>query len=285
MDEALASARLLIDARLSASVHDLPAGAVRDAMAHALVGGKRLRGFLVIAGARLHGLRGEHGAAAGAAIEALHAYSLVHDDLPCMDDDDLRRGRPTVHVAFGETTAVLAGDALQSLAFQLLAREDAGNAEARLELVSSLAHAAGAAGMVLGQMHDIEAEGRALSLEETDAMQALKTGALFEWSGRAGAVLAGADPAPMERYARALGRAFQIADDLIDATGDAEAAGKRTGKDADAGKATLVEHLGIDGARARAEALEAEAVEALAGYGREADPLRQLAARVVRRDG
>ena len=285
LEERLASARLLIEARLLAAIQDLPDSPVRGAMRHALMGGKRLRGFLVIEGARLHGLTAEHAASAAAAIEAMHAYSLVHDDLPCMDDDDMRRGRPSVHAAFGETVAVLAGDALQTLSFGLLARDDAGSAQARLAMIAEMARAAGAAGMVLGQMRDIEAEGREMSLEETEGMQAAKTGALFVWSARAGAHVAGADPAPLEGYARALGLAFQIADDLIDATGDEAAAGKRTGKDAEAGKATFVGHLGVDGARARAEALAGEAQDALAGYGEAAATLRALALKVVRRDG
>ena len=275
LEERLASARLLIEARLLAAIQDLPDSPVRGAMRHALMGGKRLRGFLVIEGARLHGLTAEHAASAAAAIEAMHAYSLVHDDLPCMDDDDMRRGRPSVHAAFGETVAVLAGDALQTLSFGLLARDDAGSAQARLAMIAEMARAAGAAGMVLGQMRDIEAEGRDMTLAETEAMQA----------GKTGAHVAGADPAPLEGYARALGLAFQIADDLIDATGDEAAAGKRTGKDAEAGKATFVGHLGVDGARARAEALAGEAQDALAGYGEAAATLRALALKVVRRDG
>ena len=285
MEDALARARLLIEARLAASVQDLPESPVKEAMKHALAGGKRLRGFLVVEGARLHGLRAHDAACAAAAIEAMHAYSLVHDDLPCMHDDDLRRGRPTVHVAFGEATAVLAGDALQALAFQLLSRDDAGPPEARLALVADLARAAGAGGMVLGQSLDLAAEEGGATLGQIEAMQAAKTGALFVWSARAGAVIAGADAAPLERYASALGLAFQIADDLIDATGDEAAAGKRTGKDAGRGKATFVEHLGVEGARARAEALAQEARGALEGYGEEADALRALALRAVRRDG
>ena len=258
---------------------------VHHAMRHALSGGKRLRGFLVIEGAALHDL--DHASMAAAAIEALHAYSLVHDDLPCMDDDDLRRGQPTLHVKWDEATAVLAGDALQTLAFELLSAEGCSPDPAiRSALVASLAKAAGQQGMVLGQALDIAAESAetTLDLAAITALQAGKTGALIEWSGRAGAVLAGADPAPLGAYAKALGLAFQIADDLLDVTGDAEATGKRVGKDAEAGKATFVSVLGVDGARAKAQALVDQACDALAPYGARADILRDCARFVVSRD-
>ncbi|RVT82081.1 polyprenyl synthetase family protein [Rhodobacteraceae bacterium CCMM004] len=260
---------------------------VHAAMRHAVSGGKRLRGFLVIEGAALFELAPERAATAAAAIEALHAYSLVHDDLPCMDDDDLRRGQPTVHVRWDEATAVLAGDALQSLAFELLAdpscHPDPG---VRADLTLRLARAAGAQGMVLGQALDIAAETAEtpLDLDGIAALQAGKTGALIAWSGAAGALLASADPAPLELYARRLGLAFQIADDLMDAQGDEARAGKRLRKDAAAGKATFVSLLGAEGARARADALVTEAQAALDGYGARAGTLRDLAAYVVRRD-
>ncbi|PZX11833.1 farnesyl diphosphate synthase [Palleronia aestuarii] len=258
---------------------------VHDAMRHALSGGKRLRGFLVIEGAALCG--GPDGLEAAAAIEALHAYSLVHDDLPSMDDDALRRGQPTVHVKWDEATAVLAGDALQTLAFELLAAPECHpDPGVRVALVASLARAAGAEGMVLGQALDIAAESAVapLDLAAVEALQAGKTGALIEWSGRAGAVLAGADPAPLGAYARALGRAFQIADDLLDAHGDAAAMGKRAGKDAAAGKATFVSLLGVDDARGRAHALVEEACDALSPYGSRAETLRDCARFVLERD-
>lgn len=258
---------------------------VHHAMRHALVGGKRLRGFLVIEGARLHGVA--DAVTAAAAIEALHAYSLVHDDLPCMDDDDLRRGRPTVHVAWDEATAVLAGDALQTLAFDLLSSPACHPDPAvRIALVSSLAMAAGQRGMVLGQALDIAAGTRAapLDLAAIERLQAGKTGALIEWSGAAGAILGGGDPGPLAAYARALGLAFQIADDLLDLEGDAGLAGKRVGKDDAAGKATFVSLLGRDGALARAETLVEEACEALAPYGATAEILRDCARFVVARD-
>ena len=276
-----------IAVRLDAAIGALPSGRVRDAMAHALRGGKRIRGFLVMEGARLHGVAAGVAVTAAAAVEALHAYSLVHDDLPCMDDDDLRRGAPTVHVAWDEATAVLAGDALQSMAFELLAGEGCHPDPAvRADLTLALARAAGASGMVHGQALDIAAETAAepLGLSEIEALQAAKTGALIEWAGTAGARLARADPEPLRGYARALGLAFQIADDILDVEGDAEAAGKRLGKDARAGKATFVSLLGLEGARARAQALVEDACGFLLRYGEEAAGLRALAAHVVTRD-
>ena len=281
---ALAAAGAALDARLAAALDALPESDVRDAMRHAVQGGKRMRGFLVMEGARLHGV--EDAATAGAAVEALHAYSLVHDDLPAMDDDALRRGQPTVHVRWDEATAILAGDALQTLAFELLADPSCHPDPAvRIALVAGLAGAAGAGGMVLGQALDIAAEtGPPLALDAMAAMQAAKTGALIEWAGCAGAVLAGADPAPLRAYARALGQAFQIADDLIDVAGDAGAAGKAVGKDAAAGKATYIGHMGEDGARAEARRLADAAADALAPYGAGADMLRALARYTVERD-
>lgn len=258
---------------------------VVQAMRYALNGGKRLRAFLVLESARLHGAAPEAAVAVAAGVEALHAYSLVHDDLPCMDDDDLRRGQPTVHVKWDEATAVLAGDALQTLAFDLIAAAPA-PAEARIALVAGLAKASGAQGMVLGQAQDIAAEtaGRPLTLAEITDLQANKTGALIRFSAEAGAVLAGADSARMTAYATALGLAFQIADDILDVTGSAETAGKRVGKDAAAGKATFVSLLGLSAAQARAEALVAEAEAALAPYGPAADNLRAAARFVIARD-
>ena len=285
-ESGLTAAAGLIEARLMQAVAALPESGVRDAMAHALTGGKRLRGYLVIEGAGLFGVPAAQAVEAAAAIEALHAYSLVHDDLPCMDDDDLRRGRPTVHRAWDEATAVLAGDALQTLAFQLLSDPAcAPDPAVRVALISRLARAAGAEGMVLGQALDIAAETAAepLTLEAITELQAGKTGALIRWSAEAGAILAQADPAPLGRYAGALGLAFQIADDILDVTGDAALAGKRLQKDADRGKATFVSLLGLEAARARADALVAEACDALSPYGARAEPLRQAARFVVAR--
>ena len=223
---------------------------------------------------------------AAAAIEAVHAYSLVHDDLPAMDDDSLRRGQPTVHVKWDEATAVLVGDALQALAFGLLARDDAApTPQARLDLLATLAHAAGASGMVLGQALDIAAETAPtpLTLDQITRLQAGKTGALITWSACAGARMAGADTGPLAAYAGALGLAFQIADDILDAEGDPALAGKRLQKDEAAGKATFVSLLGLDGAKARARDLVAQAQAALDPYGAQADVLRQAAQFVIAR--
>jgi len=261
---------------------------VTRAMRYACAGGKRLRAFLVMEAGRLFGVEDARSVWAAAAVEAVHAYSLVHDDLPCMDDDDLRRGRPTVHVKWDEATAVLAGDALQSLAFALLCRDEMGAGPAlRLELVRSLARAAGAAGMVLGQAQDIAAETAParLTLAQITALQANKTGALIGWSAEAGALLGGVDPTAMRLYSRALGLAFQIADDILDVEGDVAATGKRVGKDAAAGKATFVSLLGLEGARARAAALVEEAEAALAPYGERAQTLREAARFVISREG
>ncbi len=263
---------------------DLP---VVQAMRYATSGGKRLRGFLVLETARLHKVDAARALYPAAAVEMLHAYSLVHDDLPCMDDDDLRRGQPTVHVKWNQATAVLAGDALQTLAFETLTRtEVSGDPLVRLELVATLARASGAQGMVLGQALDIAAETapHPLTLPEITHLQDGKTGALIRWSAEAGAVMAGADVTPMRDYATALGLAFQIADDILDVEGDAAKAGKRLGKDADAGKATFVSLLGLEGAKVRAAELVDQAQAALEPFGTKADTLRQAARFVIARD-
>ena len=260
---------------------------VAQGMRYATNGGKRLRGFLVMSSAQLFEDPREGHLLAAAAIECIHAYSLVHDDLPCMDDDDLRRGQPTVHRRWDEATAVLVGDALQTFAFELLARDAVHpDPRVRLDLVSSLARASGAQGMVLGQAQDIAAEtaGRPLTLDEITELQANKTGALIQWSAEAGAILGGADPKPLRAYSTALGLAFQIADDILDVTGDETKTGKRVGKDSDAGKATFVSLLGLDGARRKARDLVAEAVDALCLYDARADNLRQAAMFVVSRE-
>lgn len=283
--------RLTQDAARIQDQFDLVLGALDDldvtrAMAYATQGGKRLRGFLVLESARLHGVDAAQAIWPATGIEALHAYSLVHDDLPCMDDDDLRRGRPTVHVKWDDATAVLAGDALQTLAFELCARSEVGNAEIRAELALTLAKASGAQGMVLGQALDIAAETAPdpLTLDEITRLQAGKTGALIEWSACAGARLAQADPEPLRRYALALGLAFQIADDILDVEGDAEKAGKRLQKDAEAGKATFVSLLGLEAAKARAVDLVDQACAALDGYGPRAETLKDAARFVIARD-
>ena len=262
-----------------------PELALTDALRYAIAGGKRLRGFLVMESAALFDVPSERSVKAAAAIEALHAYSLVHDDLPCMDDDDLRRGQPTVHVRWDEATAVLVGDALQSLAFELLA-DPACHPEAQVRATLTLTLARAARAMVVGQAQDLSAEtaGRPLTLDEITELQANKTGALIRWSAEAGAYLGQADPAPLRAYATALGLAFQIADDILDVEGDAAKAGKRLQKDSDAGKATFVSHLGLDGAKARAAALVDEAESALAPYGGAAETLRQAARFVIARE-
>jgi farnesyl diphosphate synthase len=275
-----------VQQRLDAALADRADVPVVHAMRYALRVRKRLLGFLVIEGARMLGVAPGRAVSAAASVEALHAYSLVHDDLPSMDDDDLRRGQPTVHVKWDEATAILAGDALQTLAFELLADPVLGPAEVRIALVGSLARASGAEGMVLGQALDIAAETAPapLTLEEITALQAGKTGALIRWSAEAGAILAGEDPAPLGRYATALGLAFQIADDILDVEGDAGKAGKRLRKDAGAGKATFVSLLGMEAARARARALVDEAEAALASYGPRAANLIAAAQFVIARE-
>ncbi|SLN61473.1 Farnesyl diphosphate synthase [Pseudoruegeria aquimaris] len=286
-EAAIASAAGRIEAELERIMAPLPDQPVIEGMRYACRGGKRLRGFLVMEGARLHGIGPEQSVVAACAAEALHAYSLVHDDLPCMDDDDLRRGQPTVHVKWDEATAVLVGDALQTLAFDLLARpECAPQAEVRVALIASFARAVGAEGMVLGQAQDIAAEtaGRMLTLEEITELQVNKTGALICWSGAAGALLAQADPQPLTDYAAALGAAFQIADDILDVEGDAAEVGKAVGKDAEAGKATFVSLLGLEGAKARARLLVEQAEAALEPYGAEALALKEAARFVIARN-
>lgn len=281
----LSAAQAAVQSALDAAISQQPAGDLRDAMGYAAQGGKRLRAFLVLESARLHGIDAARALPVAAAVEALHAYSLVHDDMPCMDDDDLRRGQPTVHMKWDEATAVLAGDALQTLAFELLCDPVIGAADRRIDLVKALAIASGAAGMVYGQALDIAAETAdcPLSLPEITALQAGKTGALISFAAQAGALIAGADPAPLETYANALGLAFQIADDILDVEGDADLAGKRLGKDADAGKATFVSLLGLEPARARAAALIDDACAALHPYGAAADTLREAARFVISR--
>jgi len=284
--EVLARAAHAAQRRLDEALADRADEPVVHAMRYAVQGGKRLRAFLVLESAAMLGVPPEQAVSAAAAVEALHAYSLVHDDLPCMDDDDLRRGQPTVHVKWDEATAVLAGDALQTLAFELLTDPALGSAERRMALVASLARASGAEGMVLGQALDIAAETAAmpLTLAQITRLQAGKTGALIRWSAEAGAVIAGQDPGPLGRYATALGLAFQIADDILDIEGDADKAGKRLRKDAGAGKATFVSLLGMDGAKTRARALVAEAGVALQPYGARAETLVAAAEFVIARE-
>ena len=284
--ERLKAAQTAVQQALDAALRDRADVPVVKAMRYTLQGGKRLRAFLVLESAALHGIAQPSALPAAAAVEALHAYSLVHDDLPCMDDDDLRRGQPTIHVKWDEATAVLAGDALQTLAFELCCDPLLGPADRRVALVAALAKASGAEGMVLGQALDIAAETAPtpLSLDEITHLQAGKTGALISFAAEAGAILAGADRSALAAYAKALGLAFQIADDILDVTGDAGKAGKKLRKDAHAGKATFVSLLGLDGARKRAHDLVEEAEAALSPYGNAADSLRQAARFVIARD-
>jgi farnesyl diphosphate synthase len=288
-----------VEAALNAVLADkaLPGEIVRpkrvlDAMRYgALGGGKRLRPFLTIETARALGGDEKAALRAGAAIECVHCYSLVHDDLPAMDDDDLRRGRPTAHKAFDEATAILAGDGLLTLAFDILAdpatHEDA---EVRIALCLGLARAAGLGGMVGGQMLDIEAETAETPLDDSAIrrLQAMKTGALLRFSVEAGAIVAGADRprrAALVRYGEALGSAFQVADDILDAEATSEQLGKRAGKDAERNKGTFVSIHGLDGAKRLRDAFVTQALGALAeaGLGGEGDVLREAAQFVAAR--
>lgn len=281
----IGAVKVRVQAALDRAIGDLPPGELRDAMAYACTGGKRIRAFLVMESARLHGVSDAAALPVAAAVEALHAYSLVHDDLPAMDDDDLRRGLPTVHVKWSEATAILAGDALQSLAFGLLADPAIGDGATR-RLVGAFAQAVGGAGMVWGQALDIAAEttARPLTLNEITELQGGKTGALIRFAAITGPLIADADAAPLAAYADAVGLAFQIADDILDMTGNEDVTGKRVGKDMAAGKATFVSLLGLDGARAAAARLVAAADAALAPYGEDAGNLRDLARFVIERD-
>lgn len=278
---ALTLAATRTQAYIMAALNDL-SGPVAKGMIYATQGGKGLRGFLVMESARLHGVSDPVPAAA--AIECIHAYSLVHDDLPCMDDDALRRGLPTVHVKWDEATAVLVGDGLQALAFDFVLRPDV-HPQQRITLAQTLAVAAGVRGMVGGQAMDIAAETAVtpLSLEQIMALQAGKTGALISWSATAGAHMAQADTAPLQAYGDALGLAFQIWDDVLDIEGDAAQVGKAVGKDAAAGKATFVSLLGLDGAKRRATVLVQDACDALSVYGAEAETLKEAARFVISR--
>ena len=259
------------------------------AMRHAAIGGgKRLRPLLVFATANLFAVDRDCAARVAMAIEAIHVYSLIHDDLPAMDDDDMRRGKPTVHKVYGEAAAILAGDCLHALAFEVLA-DPATHPDpfVRAELVLDLAHASGPSGMAGGQMMDLEAEKSTFDLSTVTRLQAMKTGALISASVEAGAIL-GRVPVEgrtgLRGYARDLGLAFQIADDLLDAEGDEALAGKKLRKDAGAGKETFLSLLGPERAREQARMLVDQAVQHLHTYGSEADLLRAIARFVLERD-
>ena len=291
LNDAIADVGAEIDHRFDALLA-LP-GDPRDdlyrAMRHAAIGGgKRLRPLLVYATADLFGVDRDCSGRVATAIEAIHVYSLVHDDLPAMDDDELRRGKPTVHKAYDEATAILAGDCLHALAFEWLADPRTHpDPFVRVELVLDLARAAGPAGMAGGQMMDLEAERATFDLQTVTRLQAMKTGALITASVEAGAIL-GRVPVEgrtgLRGYAHDLGLAFQIADDLLDAEGDEAAVGKKLRKDAGAGKETFLSLLGPERAREQAQMLVDQAVQHLHAYGSEADLLRQIARFVLDRD-
>jgi farnesyl diphosphate synthase len=267
-----------------------------EAMRYAtLGGGKRIRPFLVTETARLLGAERKHALHVGAALECIHCYSLVHDDLPAMDDDDLRRGRPTVHKAFDDATAILAGDALLTFAFDILSRPESHPAEAvRIALIGALARASGLGGMAGGQMLDLEAEGRFTAaaapfhdIGGVRTLQRMKTGALLHYACLGGALLAQADNEAresIERYGFAIGEAFQVADDLLDIEGDPAVVGKATGKDASANKATLVNVLGVQAARERLDELVATAEQAVERFGAAAAGLKATARFIANRD-
>ena len=288
--EALAQAATLTNSaldRLLVVPPDLEARVYQAMRYSALAPGKRLRPFLVLAGARLFGVARRCALQVAAAIEMVHAYSLVHDDLPAMDDSDLRRGRPTCHKEFDEATAVLAGDGLLTTAFEVLAHSDThADPAVRCELVAALAAAAGAAGMVGGQMIDLIAEHQLLDIGAITRLQRMKTGALIAFACEAGAILAKAPAEPrtaLRGYAHDLGLAFQIADDLLDVEGSAAETGKPVGADAAAGKATFVSILGVARARAQAELLVRQAVAHLDLFGGRAELLREAARFVISR--
>ena len=276
------------EAGLAREIDSMPSVPPRlaDAMRHGLLaGGKRFRPFLVVECAQLFGVAEATAMPAAAALECLHSYSLVHDDLPAMDNDKLRRGKPTVWAEFDDWTAILVGDALLTLAFEIISRPVSGTApEIQSKLVSRLAVASGAVGMVGGQYLDLSSDKRGEPAQPDDAyirrMQGMKTGALLKFACEAGGILGGADEsqlAALTDYGTHIGLAFQISDDLLDVEGDPEVVGKATGKDADAGKATLVGILGIDQARAELAAAEASALAAVAEFGERAEILKQAA--------
>ena len=254
----------------------------------AIGGGKRIRPLLLAATAEIYGVSRDTAVRAGCAVEAIHVYSLIHDDLPCMDDDDLRHGKPTLHKQFDEATAVLAGDCLHALAFEILGHERiSADPFVRAELIATLATASGKDGMAGGQMMDIIAEEEAYDLHTVTRLQQLKTGALLAAAVEMGAILGRVPPegrAHLRNYARDIGLAFQIADDLLDYEGDEEKAGKALRKDAEQGKQTFVSLMGPDKAREQARALVHQAVGHLGGHGDEANLLRALAEFIVERD-
>ncbi len=285
----LETCRVRVDAELDRCIERSAASErLQEAMRYSVLGGgKRIRPALCLAAAKAVGQAGDQGLTPACSVELIHAYSLIHDDLPAMDDDELRRGRPTTHIAFDEATAILAGDALQTLAFGLLANNSEGSAEARLAMIQELARASGSQGMVGGQAIDLESVGKTLSLSQLETMHRHKTGALIEASVRLGALTAPsvseAALTDLTAYARALGLAFQVQDDLLDIEGDTEVIGKPQGSDAARAKPTYPALLGVAGAREHLAALLSSALESLRAFGPEADPLRAMADYVVAR--
>jgi geranylgeranyl diphosphate synthase, type II len=290
LDRYLNERKKLVEAALAAHLdrcEGTPA-TLREAMSWSLLaGGKRLRPILALAACEAVGAQPDEAIDAACAVEFVHTYSLIHDDLPAMDDDDFRRGRPTSHKKFGEAIAILAGDALCAEAFRVAAQNRKGREERVADVVFELARASGAAGMVGGQVIDIEATGKKISVDELETLHRAKTGELLLVAVRAGARMGGADQAAMERltvYGRALGLAFQIVDDVLDITADLQTLGKDPGSDREAGKTTFVDLLGVDGARARARAVMDDGIAALEPFGAKADALRALARYTVERD-
>ncbi len=291
LDRQLSAWRERADTALARALPDPqhPPHRLRQAMRHAvLLGGKRMRPLLVYAAGALFEVAPSVLDAPASAVELIHAYSLVHDDLPAMDDDALRRGQPTVHVAFDEATAILAGDALQSLAFQALAEADTADA-VRVALLRTLAQAAGVAGMCGGQALDIDATGNGtrLDLAALERLHSLKTGALIRASVRMGALCGGADSAALaalDRYAHALGLAFQVRDDILDIEGDSQTLGKTAGKDAAQDKSTFPALIGLGASRERLDELAAQMDDALQPFGEPAAALRALGRLAIERD-
>jgi farnesyl diphosphate synthase len=276
----LSEAQTLVEAHLETLLPESSGNRLRAAMRYAALGqGKRLRPYFVLESARLFDVPKVRALDVACALECVHCYSLVHDDLPAMDNDDLRRGLPTTHRKFDEATAILAGDALLTFAFEILGRSNESSA-----VILALAKASGPQGMVGGQMLDIEAETKGFSsLAEISAMQAMKTGALFQFACTSGALMAGADIAPLRTYADHIGLAFQIADDILDVESTPEALGKATQKDGPKGKATFVSFLGLEGAKVEAARLVEEAIASIKVYGAKADNLAEAARFIVSR--
>jgi geranylgeranyl diphosphate synthase type II len=290
LDSYLTDRKQLVESALAAHL-DRCQGApatLREAMAYSLLaGGKRLRPILALAASEAVGGQPDDALDAACAVEFVHTYSLIHDDLPAMDDDDFRRGRPTAHKKFGEAIAILAGDALAAEAFRVAAERRRGREERVADVVFELARAAGAVGMVGGQVIDIEATGKRISVEDLEILHRAKTGELLLVSVRAGARMGGADAAALDKlttYGRALGLAFQIVDDVLDVTADLATLGKDPGSDRAAGKTTFVDLLGVDGALTRAKRVMDEGVAALAPFGARAEALRALAHYTIERD-